>query len=150
MDKTLNRIFSIVSIILIVAATAYQVAVLYQGDSAMKANTDTSNSILDGFFYVTYIALALTVVFAILFPVFQMISNPKGALTTLVVLGIAVVLWFVALGLADNTFTARQLETMEITEYTSKLVGAGLIYTYFVFGLAVLAIIYASISSIFK
>ncbi len=79
-----------------------------------------------------------------------MISNPKGALTTLVVIGIAVVLWFVALGLAGNEFSARQLETMEITANTSKLVGAGLIYTYFVFGLAVLAIIYASITSIFK
>ncbi len=150
MDKTLNRIFSIVSIILIVAATAYQVAVLYQGDSAMEANTDTSNSILDGFFYVSYIALGIAVLFAILFPVFQMISNPKGAITTLLVIGAAIVLWFVAFGLAENTFTARELETMEITAYTSKLVGAGLIYTYFVFGLAILAIIYASITSIFK
>lgn len=150
MDKTLTRIFSIVSIILIVIATAYQVAVLYQGDSAMEANSDTSNGILNGYFYVTYVAFAIAVIFAILFPVFQIISNPKGALTTLVVVALAIVLWFVALGMAGNNFSARELEDMGITAATAKYVGAGLIYTYFVFGLAILAIIYASISSIFK
>lgn len=150
MDKTLTRIFSIVALILIVLGTAYQIVVLYQGDDAIGANTAASNSILNGFFYVAYVALAVAVVFAILFPVLQMLSNPKGAITTLIILAAAVILWFVVYGIAGNSFTPQQLEKMEITAETSKMVGAGLIYTYIVFGIAILAIVFSSIRSIFK
>lgn len=144
MDNILKKVFYGVSIILILIATAYQIAVLYQGDD------NVTEGVLDGYFYVTYIAFGISVLFALLFPVIQMASNPKGAVKTLIMIGIAVVLWFVAKGMATNDFSPATLEKMKITAETSVNVGAGLIFTYFVFGAAILSILYATVSSMFK
>lgn len=143
MDNLLKNIFKGVSIILMVIAAAYQVAVFYQGDSP-------SDTVLNGYFWVAYIAFGLSALFAILFPIIQTISNPKDAVKSFIGLAFVVVLGFVAYYMAGNSFTPAELEKMKTTADISRLVGAGLIYTYFIFGLAVLAIIYASISSIFK
>ena len=144
MDNILKKAFFGIAIILILIATAYQIAVLYQGDDSV------TESVLNGYFLTAYIAFSLSVVIALLFPVLQIISNPKGAIRTLIIIVAAVALWFVAKGLATNTFTPDELEAKKITAETSVMVGAGLIYTYVVFGLAILSILYASISNMFK
>lgn len=143
MDNLMKNIFKGVSIILMVIAAGYQIAVFYQGDSP-------SDTVLDGYFWVAYIAFGLSALFAILFPIIQMAANPKDAVRSLIVVAFLVALWFVAYALSDNSFTPAQLEKMETSAQTSVLVGAGLIYTYFIFGAAVVAIIYASISNFFK
>ena len=145
MDNILKKAFYIVSLILIVIATIYQVVILYQG-----GGDEVSASVLDGYFYVAYVAFGLSLVLAIVFPILQMASNPKGAVRSLIGFGLAVVLWFVASAFSANEFSAEQLETMKITADTSVMVGTGLIYTYFIFGLAILSIIYAGVSSLFK
>lgn len=144
MDNIIKKVFYFVSVILILIATAYQIAVLYQGDD------NVTESALNGYFYVAYIAFGISVLIALLFPVIQIFSNPKGAVRTLIIVAVAVVLWFVAKAFATNQFSPSELESMEITAETSVMVGAGLIYTYFIFGLAILAIIYASVSNLFK
>jgi hypothetical protein len=144
MDNILKKVFYGVSIILILIATAYQIAVLYQGDD------NVTEGVLNGYFYVTYVAFGIALLFALLFPVIQMASNPKGAVKTLIMIGIAVVLWFVARAMATNQFSPSDLEEMKITAETSVTVGAGLIFTYFVFGVAILSILYASVSNLFK
>jgi len=143
MDNLLKNIFKGVSIILMVIAAAYQIAVFYQGDSP-------SDTLLNGYFWVAYIAFGLSALFAILFPIIQIVANPKDAIRSLIVVAFLVALWFVSYAISDNSFTPLQLEKMETSAETSILVGAGLIYTYFIFGLAIVAVIYASISSIFK
>jgi len=139
----MKNIFKGVSIILIVIAAIYQIVVFTQGNSP-------SDSVLNGYFAVAYIAFALAVLLALIFPVIQIIDNPKGAVRPLIVVAFLVILWVVSYTLSDNTFTPLQLEKMETTAEVSKMVGAGLIYTYFIFGLAIVSIIYASISNIFK
>ncbi|MCD6180031.1 MAG: hypothetical protein J7K39_09025 [Bacteroidales bacterium] len=143
MDNLLKNIFKGVSIILIAIAAIYQIVVFYQGDAL-------SDSVLDGYFWVAYIAFGLSALFAIIFPIIQILANPKEALKSLIGFVVIVGLWFAAYALADNSFTPMQLEKMKITVETSRMVGAGLIYTYIIFALAVLAIIYASISNFFK
>lgn len=144
MDNLIKKIFKGVSIILIVIAAAFQIAVFYQGDAL-------SEGVLDGYFWVAYIAFGISALFAVLFPVIHTVSNPKDAIKSFIGLAVVVALWFVAYyGFAGNAFTPIQLEKMEVTVEASRMVGAGLIFTYFVFGMAVLAIIYAGISSIFK
>lgn len=143
MDNLLKNIFKGVSIILIAIAAIYQIVVFTQGNSP-------SDSVLNGYFTLAYIAFGLSLLFAILFPVLQIIANPKAAVRTLIVFAFLVVLWFVAYSLSDNSFSQVQLEKMNTTAEVSKMVGAGLIYTYFIFGMAVVAIIYASISNFFK
>ena len=144
MDNILKKVFYIVSIILIVIATSYQVAVLVQGGD------DVSDSVLDGYFFVAYVAFGLSLIIAILFPIIQMASNPKGAIRTFIGIGIVVVLWFIASAFSGNEFTAMELEKMKVTADVSVMVGTGLIYTYIIFGLAILSIIYAGVSNLFK
>jgi len=144
MDNIIKKVFYGVSVILILIATFYQIAVLYQGDDLV------TESILNGYFYVAYIAFGISLVLALLFPVIQIFSNPKGAVKTLIFVGAAIVLWFVAKAIAGNTYSPEELELKNITAETSVRVGAGLIYTYVIFGLAVLSIIYASVSNMFK
>lgn len=144
MDNILKKVFYIISIILIVIATSYQVAVLFQGGD------DVSDSVLDGYFLVAYIALGLSLIIAILFPIIQMASNPKGAIRTFIGIGLVVALWFIASAFSGNEFSPATLEKMKTTAETSIMVGTGLIYTYVIFGLAILSIIYASVSNLFK
>jgi len=143
MDNLLKNIFKGVSIILIIIAAAYQIAVFYQGDAL-------SNSVLDGYFWVAYIAFGLSALLAILFPLIHIFANPKEAVKSLIGFAVILGLGFLAYAIADNTFTPLQLEKMKTTAEISRMVGAGLIYTYIILTLAVLAIIYASISNIFK
>lgn len=144
MDNILKKAFFGISIILILIATAYQIAVLYQGADSV------TESVLNGYFLTAYIAFGLSVLIALLFPVLQIISNPKGGIKTLIIIVAAVALWFVAKSFASNGFSPEELEMKKITAETSIMVGTGLIYTYVVFGLALLAILYSSISNIFK
>ena len=143
MDNLLKKIFKGVSIILIVIAAIYQIVVFYQGNSP-------SDSVLNGYFSIAYIAFGLAVVLALVFPVLQIVANPKGALKSLMAVAFLAVLWLVAYSLSNNTFTPLELEKMNTTAATSKLVGAGLIYTYFMFAMALGAIIYTGIANFFK
>ena len=144
MDNILKKVFYVISIILIVIASAYQIAILYQGDKSV------TEGVLDGYFYIAYIAFGISLVLAILFPIIQMISNPKAAVRSLIGIGIVIVLWFVASAFAGNEFTPEEMETMKTTAETSTLVGTALIFTYFTFALAILSILYASVVSMFK
>lgn len=143
MDNILKKAFYVISIILIVIATTYQVFVLYQGDGVTEG-------VLDGYFYVAYAAFGLSVLLALLFPIIQMASNPKSAIRALSSIAIVVVLWFIAGAFSGNEFTAQQLDTMKTTAETSIMVGTGLIYTYVIFAIAILSIIYAGVSNLFK
>ena len=145
MDNIVKKVFYIVSLLLIVAATAYQVVVLYQG-----GGDDVDSGVLNGYFYVTYVAFGLAVVLALVFPIISMVTNPKGAIRTFIGIGIVAVLWFISSAFSGNSYSPEQLELMKIDAETSVMVGTGLIYTYIIFGLAVMSIIYAGISGLFK
>jgi len=71
MDNILKKVFYVISIILIVIATAYQIAVLYQGDKSV------TEGVLNGYFYTAYVAFGISLVLAVLFPIVQMFSDPK-------------------------------------------------------------------------
>ena len=100
--------------------------------------------------YWAYILVALTTLITIIAPIIYLLFNLKSAVKLLMMLGILVVLAIVAYSLAGNDFTALQLEKMKSTVNASIWVGAGLIFTYILAGLAVLSIIYSSISKVFK
>jgi hypothetical protein len=61
-----------------------------------------------------------------------------------------VVLAVISYALSTNEFSALKLEAMESSAETSVMVGAGLIFLYILAALAILSIVYASISRIFK
>jgi O-antigen ligase len=97
-----------------------------------------------------YILLAITVVITIVFPIAFFISNPKKGKSVLIGLIGFVALYFIAYSISTGNITGDVYEKFDITETTSRFIGAILYATYILGGLAILSILYAGISSLFK
>ena len=104
----------------------------------------------DVLIYWGYFLVILTAAITILFPIAFLILNPKNSIKIFIGIGLMVVIAIIAYSLATVGFSDLELEKFGITSGTAKYVGAGLIFTYILATLAVLSIIYASISRIFK
>ena len=105
---------------------------------------------VDVVIYWGYFLVIFTAVIVILFPIVFLILNPKNSIKIFISLGVMVVIAIIAYSLSQVNFTELQLEKLGTTASTVKYVGAGLIFTYILASLAVLSIVYASISRIFK
>ncbi len=105
---------------------------------------------IDTVIYWGYFLLIFTAVIVILFPIVNLIMNPKNSIKIFISLGVMVVIAIIAYSLSQVNFTELQLEKLGTTASTVKYVGTGLIFTYILASLAVLSIVYASISRIFK
>ena len=81
---------------------------------------------------------------------FNLASNPGGAIKMGISLVLFIVVFGIAYSFAGNQLTPLQLEEYKIGVETSKLVGMGLYATYIAFGIAVLVILYSSIVKAFK
>lgn len=97
-----------------------------------------------------YILLGLTVLLLLVFPIMHFIKNPKSAIKFLIVLVGFAILFGIGYLLASGNINAAIFEKQGVSANTSRLVGAGMITTYILAGLAVLAILYSSISNVFK
>lgn len=100
--------------------------------------------------YWGYFLLILTAVITIIFPIVQMVLNPRNSIKIFIAIGLMVVIGIISYALSTSGIPELTMEKLGTNAETVKIVGAGLIFTYIMFGLAVLAIIYASISRIFK
>lgn len=100
-----------------------------------------------------YILFAISLVAAVVFPLFSVVTNMKALLRTLALFaGAALLILLSYFVLASDT-------PIEILGYagtdnrdpvTLKWVGTGLFSTYILFGLAILSILYSEIASMFK
>ncbi|MEJ2595794.1 MAG: hypothetical protein P8100_11880 [bacterium] len=106
----------------------------------------SSEGIITGAKYMLYLGIAVMIIS----PIYSFISNPTNIVKLLISIGLMVVVIVIGYSMADNTFTPLELETLETTADTSKLVGMGLYVTYIAFGLTILVTIYASIIKAFK
>ena len=93
------------------------------------------------------ITLAITIVFAII----NVVINPKGLRGALIALVVGTLIIVIAYLLSDDTVLRMPHYTgKDNVPGTLKLIDTGLISTYFLLGLAVLAIIVSSVSRLFK
>ncbi len=106
----------------------------------------SSEGIITGAKYMLYLGIAVMIIS----PIYSFITNPTNIVKLLISIGLMVVVIVIGYSMADNTFTPLELETLETTAETSKLVGMGLYVTYIAFGLGILVTIYASIIKAFK
>ncbi|MDT8393052.1 MAG: hypothetical protein RQ761_04370 [Bacteroidales bacterium] len=121
------------------------------GISALLAALFYGGAISDDvLIYWGYALLIFTAVITILFPIAFLILNPKNSIKIFIALGLMVIIAIIAYSLSQVGIEELRLEKLGTTAETAKYVGAGLIFTYILAGLAVLAIIYASISKLFK
>lgn len=146
MDKKVIFAFKIISWIIMALAIVLQIMILTQGSD----NVTAESPVLNNFTNLSFIALGLAAAGAILFPIFQIISNPKSAIKILLSLAALIIVGFIAYSFAGNAFDELKLIKLETTVEVSTMVGAALYFTYIIGGLAVLSILYASISNALK
>ncbi|MFY0689435.1 MAG: hypothetical protein JXQ90_19850 [Cyclobacteriaceae bacterium] len=101
--------------------------------------------IIDIGIYSAYALIGLCAIAAIVMPLIQSLSDPKSLVKSGVGVVILVVIFFIGLAMADGTSTNE-----EVTEATSKYVGAGIITTYACIFIAMFGIVYTEISKIVK
>lgn len=103
-----------------------------------------SNSINIGL-YLTYIALAVALIGAIVFPVIQMAGDIKRAKGALLGIGAIVAVFLISYALSSPE-TGAFYEAKGVSPTFSKVIGGGLIATYIVFFGAIVGILISSIS----
>jgi hypothetical protein len=99
------------------------------------------------------ILLAVGIIAAILFSLFQVASNPKGAMKGLLAFGAVIVLFFILYAMASGTGTGSLVETIEkfgISESVVKMVGAGISLTLTLGGVAIFSMVAMEIWNYFK
>ncbi|MCD4744980.1 MAG: hypothetical protein K8R58_01630 [Bacteroidales bacterium] len=143
MDNLLLKIFKIISLIFIILAVVLQLTILIQGD-------DLSDQVLNNYALLSYLALGLTTFLALLFPIIFMILDPKKAIKVFLAFAGLVIIGVISYSFASNSFNIEELQRLDTTVETSKIVGASLYFTYIIGGLTVLSVIYSGISSFFK
>ncbi|PKP52499.1 MAG: hypothetical protein CVT92_08715 [Bacteroidetes bacterium HGW-Bacteroidetes-1] len=97
-----------------------------------------------------YVLLILGVVIALFSPIYGFILSPGNTAKLLISFGAVVLIAIVSYSFAGNTFSEMKLETLNITEQTSKMVSTGLLFTYITASIAILVIIFSSFFKIFK
>ncbi len=96
------------------------------------------------------ILLIIAAVIAIVSPIYGFILNPGNIVKLLISVGLVVVIGILSYSFAGNTFSQMRLETLGVTAQISKLVGAGLLFTYIVAIFSIVTIIFSSIMKLFK
>lgn len=143
MDKSINKIIKIISIIFIAFAGLFQILVLVKGDEG-------STNVLNPYMYEAYIALILCAIAAIIFPIIHIIKNPHDLVKFSILLGVIVVFGLISYLLSANNLSLEFLQSKNTSLGIERIVGSALIFTYITGALAVLAIIYSSISNMLK
>ncbi len=103
----------------------------------------------------TYILLVVGAGIALLSGVFQMISDIGAAKKGLLSLGFIIVIAVVSYALASDAIPQfigvdKFIADGSLTPGIAKMVDAGLIATYLLFGIAVLSVVWSSISNVLK
>ena len=96
------------------------------------------------------ILVIVSVIIAILSPIVNFISNPGNIVKILVAIVGILIVGFISYSIAGNNFSQYKLEILGVTAKVSKLVGAGLIFTYIIAGFSLLAILYSSVMKFIK
>ena len=101
---------------------------------------------INGGLYVAYIAFGACAVLAILFGLYQLITGGRSSVPTLIGIGAFAVLIAISYAMSDGSVAPGQ----DVSESTSRLVGAGLGVLFILMGGAILAIFIGEISRLLK
>lgn len=105
-----------------------------------------SDTIINIGIYVTYFLVAVAVLTTVLFSIFHMVQNlgkAKGALVGVLILAVIVIISYF---LSTNEVYPK----FNVGPIASKWVGAGILTTFVLIGLALLSAIYVEVTKLFK
>lgn len=97
-----------------------------------------------------YVLLGGVILISIISPIYSFILQPKNIVKLLIGLGFVLVIAIIAYSASANTFSDARLTALKTTAEISAQVGMGLLFTYITAGIAILAVLFSSISKFFK
>jgi NADH:ubiquinone oxidoreductase subunit 6 (subunit J) len=100
--------------------------------------------------YWGYILVLFSIVITLIVAFRGITKNPKGSKKSLVIVAIMVLLGIISYALSQNTLTPDQLEKYSLTPNGVRMVGAGLLMTYFIMVGAIGVFIYTSVIKLLK
>ena len=124
-----------------------------EGFDALSKEDQYQSTIFDLGLKLTLVLFVICAIAAVLFAIYQMITNPKGAMKGIVALVVLGVLFAVlySMSVAETTGPiADSVEEFGLTEGQSKFVSAGIKSTLLLGGVAVAAFIVSEIRNLFK
>ena len=131
-------------------AAVFMIWIWSVGDEALETDASVADKIMDPNLILTYVSLIVTVALAIVLPAIGMLRTPKQAIRALIIVAAMAILGFITYGMATNTYDVQMLEQLKTTAETSRLVGAGLYFTYIMGALTVIATIISGVSGALK
>ena len=149
MDKIIIKIAKVISIIVIILGVVFFILTALNGDE-IEVDLALQAKILNPYFGLAIITILVTAGAIIIFSLMDTIAKPKSLIRSLILIAILVVLGFVGYSLSGNNFNAEELQRLKSTADESRMVGAALIFTYFVGALTVLALIVSNSINFFR
>jgi hypothetical protein len=147
MDKSFIRTAKILSVVIFVIAVVLQIFIMIYTEGSGVTNKGLEAT-LNYFSVFSYIVVVFSILLALLFPVAQTFSKPRILLRLLIFLVAIVVVGFLCYTFEPYSFSQEKLQKLNTTAEVTRLVGAGLIFTYLIAGVAFLSIVYTGIRSI--
>lgn len=101
--------------------------------------------------YWAYILTAIACLLAFIFPVIELIKNPKGGLKVLAIIALMAIVILVSYSMADPTHIQGTANNEDFSnESILLLTDTGLFATYALIGISVLAVLFASLKGVFS
>jgi hypothetical protein len=149
-----KNFYLILKIVLIAIASILIIRIMITPDDQIMADVDVQDSLLNPALNYTYFLSFVAVIGVFGFSIYQIISNPKQGLKTIIGIVALLVIWFISRAFATDEVTynymAAGLMDDEAGHKASLLSGAGLIMTFILLIATLVAIVYVEVAKIFK
>lgn len=154
MDKKIYLVGKIITWVIMGLSAILVIGLIIQSSDMKKVTEETVNSpLLNYSFYLAYIAFAISIIVAIIFPIINIVAHPKTLIRFLIFAVAVVVMGLISYlleSMGDNSLSAQDMMRLDVSETTSMWVGIGIYFTYIMFLLSILAIIYSAVRNLFK
>lgn len=141
----LHKIFKIIAAILALIGIIFMALILIKGDDVVRATGEG----LDGYMYVAYITLAITLIITVLFSITQLFTHKEALKKTLLSVGLFVVIIAISYALASGEAVSKAGEEI-VSASGAKWVDTGLRVFYILAFIAIGSMIYSGIRKLIK
>ncbi len=144
-----KKIFMVVKVLVILIMV---LAVVLQGMIMFGSGDINTSGALEGYFKLAYISLGIAVALALIFAVSQIFSFTRKQF---IVMALAIVVLGLLAIISNSVASGTNLSQSFMTEHAltvenAKFIGASLIFTYILIGLAVVSIFATFVVNLFK
>jgi len=141
----LHKIFKIIAIILALLGVVFMALILIKGNEVVKATGEG----LDGYMYIAYIILGITLLLTIIFSITQLFTHKEALKKTLISVGLFVLIIAISYFLASGEAVSKAGEEV-VSARGAKWVDTGLRVFYILAFIAIGSMIYSGVRKLIK